>query len=327
MSIAPTVAALGPLAALADPALLEPVADREIRLLLERNFTLPLSLGSATLPAAERQDLVLAEVARLRALLVARGFLEARIDTDGRATEEDPVRLRPVPGPLYRFGEVRIDGIPADVDPALAGAIEALRSGHSGEPALGAVVDDLVSGLLYAFRQAAYADAALRDVAFDLNRKAGTADLVVTVDPGQPMRLGVVRFDGSLRMTAEEAQALLPFRTGDPYSLTAVEALYRALNETDVFRRIRIETDVDPDAPGVIDLSVRLRDRAELPPLDSQPRILLATILYLALLQTVRMTKHWSRRGLRLAMIVPAVLLLGGSALEMAHRLYSFLTQ
>lgn len=325
MSIATTVAAPPP--ARAETALLEPVPDSEIAFLLERNFTLPLSLASAARTEAERQDLIAAEVARLTALLTARGFLEARIDTLGRATEDDPIRLRPVPGPLYRFGDVRIDGLPQPLAPALVAEITALQSGHGGKPARQSAVDDLSSGLLYALRQASYADAALREVTFDLDPEARVADLVVAVDPGQPARFGVVRFSGSLRMTEAEAQRLVPFQPGDPYSLSAIDALYRALDETGTFRRIRIETRPDPAAAGVTDLAVRLRDRADLPPLHSQPRLILATILFLAVLQTVRMTSAWSRRGLRRVMIGAAVLLLAGSALEVAQRLYGFLNQ
>ena len=325
MSIATTVAALAP--ARADPALLEPAADRAITQLLERNFTLPLSLAGAARTAEERQALVAAEVARLTAVLVARGYREARIETWGRATEDDPVHLRPVPGPLYRFAGIRILGLPAQMDHELSEAVEALQSGRIGTPLLGSAVDDLTRGLLYALRQASYGDAALGNVAFELDRQTGGATLVVTVEAGMPLRFGAVRFLGSMRMTDEEGQALVPFRAGDPYSVTAIEALHRALYERDMFRRIRVETVADPERPGIVDLAVRLRDKADLPPVASQPWLLLSTILFLAALQTLRMTGAWSNTGLRRLMIGAACLLLAGSAVEVAQRLYSFLTQ
>lgn len=325
MSIATTVAAMAP--ARADPALLEPVADRGIAVLLERNFTLPFSLASAPRTAEERQALIAAEVARLTAVLVARGYREARIETSGRATEDDPVYLRPVPGPLYRFAGIRILGLPAQMPPDLAEAVEALQSGRIGTPLLGSAVDDLTRGLLYALRQASYGNAALGTVAFDLDRQTGGATFVLTVDAGLPLRFGAVRFLGSLRMTDEEGQALVPFRAGDPYSVTAIEGLHRALYERDMFRRIRVETVADPDRPGTVDLNVRLRDKAGLPPVASQPWLLLSTILYLAVMQTLRMTAAWSNTGLRRLMIGTAILLLAGSAVEVAQRLYGFLNQ
>jgi outer membrane protein assembly factor BamA len=164
-------------------------------------------------------------------------------------------------------------------------------------------------------------------VAFDLDRQTGGATLVLTVDAGLPLRFGAVRFLGSLRMTDEDGQALVPFRAGDPYSVTAIEGLHRALYERDMFRRIRVETVADPDRPGTVDLNVRLRDKAGLPPVASQPWLLLSTILYLAVMQTLRMTAAWSNTGLRRLMIGTAILLLAGSAVEVAQRLYGFLNQ
>lgn len=325
MSIATTVAAMAP--ARADPALLEPVAEREIAVLLQQNFTLPISLAGTPLTAAERQELIAVEVARLTAVLVAQGYREARIETWGRATEDDPVHFRPVPGPLYRFAGIRINGLPVQMSPAFSEAVEALQSGRIGTPLLGGAVEDVGRGLLYALRQASYGDAVLKDVAFDLDRPAAAATLVLTVEAGSPLRFGAVRFLGSLRMTEDEGQALVPFREGDPYSVTAVDALHRALYEQDFFRRIRIEKVADPDRPGTVDLTVRLRDKAGLPPVASQPWLLLSTILYLAVLQTLRMTSAWSNSGLRRLMIGAAILLLGGSAVEVAQRLYGFLNQ
>lgn len=327
LSIATSIATIAPCPAFAELAILDQVPDQEIAILLDRNFTLPLVLGSTAMSDPVRQDLIAAEVARLTTLLTSRGFLEARLETSGTAIEGDPIRLHPVPGPLYRFGEIRIEGLPPNPDPALIKALDALRSGQTGAPALRTTIDELGRDILYTLRQASYADAALSDVAFDLDRPAVTADIVVTIDPGLPSHFGRVRFDGSLRMQDADAQDLVPFQPGDPYSLTAIDALRRSLDQTGTFRRIRIEAQADPEEPDVIHLSVHLRDQADPPKIDSPPLFLLATILFLAGIQIVRMTAHWSNSELRLRLLVPAVLLLGGTAVEVGHRLYVFLHQ
>lgn len=327
LSIATSLATLSPAPAFSDLAILDQVADHDIAFLLGRNFTLPLLLGGTSASQKARQDLIAAEVARLTHLLTARGFLDARIETSGAAIQGDPVRLHPVPGALFRFGEIRIEGLPLRPDPALIKALDALRSGPTGAPVLQGTIDELGRDILYTMRQASYADAALVDVAFDLDRLAVTADVIVTLDPGLPSHFGQVRFDGSLRMQDDDAHDLVPFQPGDPYSLTAIDALRRALDDTGTFRRIRIEAKADPDEPGVIDLAVQLRDRADPPPVDRPPLFLIVTILFLAGVQILRMTSHWANSEVRLRLIVPAVLLLGGSAVEIGHRLYAFLHQ
>lgn len=309
--------------ALADTAILAPPADAGLASLLERNFTLPLVLGTlpGTASDTDRRNAITAEVARLTALLRSRGYLDARIETSGSGTDDDPLRLIPRPGPLFRLGQIRVEGLP----PRLSARIEWLWTSRQGTVALQSTVDRISRGLLYELRQASHAGAALRDPAYALDRQAGLADLTLTVDPGPPMRFGTVLFHGSPRMDDATAQGFVPFRPGDAYSLTAIETLRDALDRTGRFRRIRIEQDTPADAAGVVNLSVRLWDRALLPAEGVQPRVLLFTILVLAMVQAVRMTPHWADRSVRVLMTTPAILLLAGAALEVADRLRSFL--
>lgn len=324
-AIALSIGSMAPIAAAADIVVLETVEDRRVATLLETHFSLPLVLGKVGLTAVETDAVVAAEVTRLTALISALGYLEARIDISGGATEADPLRLTPVLGARYRIGKIRVEGLPPQSAPQLHAALEVLLSKQEGRTALRTVVDDLGRGLLFELRQASFAEAVLRGADFSLDRGAAIAELVLSVDAGPPMRFGDVDFRGSLRMEEAEAQALVPFRPGDPYSVTSVDALRGALDGTGLFRRVRVETAVDPDKSGVIDLSVRLWDKAQLPVGETQPRILLATIVALGLLQTVRMSSLWRRTMLRRLLIVPAVVLIGGSALEVAQRLHWFL--
>lgn len=326
-AIALSIGTIAPIAAAADIALLDAVEDRQVAILLETHFTLPLALGKAGFSDADTEAVIAAEVARLTALMTAQGYLEARIDISGGATQEDPLRLTPILGTRYRIGEIRVEGMPSQSDAQLRAALEALLSRWQGATALRSVVDDLGRGLLFELRQASHAEAVLRSADFTLDRGAAVADLVLTVDAGPAMRFGDVDFRGSLRVEEAEALALVPFRSGDPYSVTAVDGLRAALDRTGLFRRVRIETEVDPDRPDVIDLSVRLWDRAQLPMTEAQPRVLLATILGLGLIQAIRMTSLRKRPVLRGLLIVPVVVMIGGTALEVADRLHWFLYQ
>ena len=315
-----------PSAAVADTAILEPVPDREINLLLDQIFALPMAIDDTALRNAMRDDMIGAEVARLTALLTSRGYLEARIETSGAVTKQDPLRLTPVPGALFTIKDIRINGLPPQFSTARP-ALAALLSTSKGATARRSVIDDLTRGMLFELRQASYADAALREVAFDLDRQSKTANLILTVDPGLPMRFGTVLFGGSLRVDQTAAQALVPFRSGDTYSIDAIETLTSTLDQTGKFRRIRIDTETAPGVPGVINVSVRLWDQPQLPLEVAQPHILLAAILILVVMQIVRMTSYWSDSRLRLLLIAPAVLMISAAALEVTARLRWFLYQ
>lgn len=311
--------------AAAQQAVLERVPNPEIASLLERQFTLPMLLDNVALSLEEREGAVAAEVTKLTELLTAQGYLGALVQTTGSGSTEDPFRLRPVPGPLYRIGDIRIDGLSPKPDPAFDAAIEALVAQQKSMPTRRSVVEALGPAILYELRQRSFASAALQDVAFDLDPQTAIADLIIKVDPGPPTRFQRVDFRGSLRMGDSEAQALIPFKPGAAYSLAAIEGLRNALDQTGMFSRIRIEADVDPDAPGEINLSVRLWDKETPFQATAQPYILFATILMLAVIQVTRMTSYWSNRNLRLLLLFSAFMLLIGSAIEVMSLLYLFL--
>jgi hypothetical protein len=102
-AIALSIGSMAPIAAAADIVVLETVEDRRVATLLETHFSLPLLLGKVGLSAAETDAVVAAEVTRLTALMTAQGYLEARIDISGGATDADPLRLTPVLGARYRI--------------------------------------------------------------------------------------------------------------------------------------------------------------------------------------------------------------------------------
>lgn len=309
----------------AEPPVLDPVPDPQIARLLQENFTLPLALEGGATSVEEREKLVAVEVTKLADLLVAQGYLEARVETIGAPHAEAGLRVRALPGPLYRFGLIRVEGLPQGADAGLVEGIEDLARLQSGLPAKRSVVDTLGRSILLELRRAAYANAALRDVRFNPDPQTGVADLVMEFETGAPMRLGEIAFSGSLRMGEDALRALVPFAPGVAYSPAAIDALRSALDQTGTFSRIRIELEPSDAAPDVVNLSVELKDRGA--PLEAgvQPRFLFATMLVLVGIHLVRLTSLWSDTALRRFLLLSAVVFIGGSVVEVANRLYLFL--
>lgn len=308
----------------AEVARLGPVPDETVANLLEARFTLPMELEFLGQSHSDPWAVIDAEVSKLTGLLVARGYLEARIEISGAATQDDPLQLRPIPGPFYRIGIVRIEGLPAHSGTGMLTAISALASKWEGSAALSGNFKALRAGLLFELRQASYSQAALEGTAIALDRGMGRADLVMSVDPGSPMRFGDVAFRGSVRMADVDAAALVPFRTGDPYSETAMDALRSALERTGRFRRIRIETTPHDAAPDVLNLTVRLRDKAVTPVGDAKPVLLMAAIGMTILVQSLRVTPSWSDRVLRRFFLGAATVMSAGAVVEVVFRVYGF---
>lgn len=313
-----------------DPVVLDPVPDNAaLSGILASAFTLPLLFGIEGQSRADLDAEVAAEATRLAGLLRSFGFLEARVNLSGSATPEDPLRFAPVPGPRYKIGRIRVEGVPRDAGAALA-VIGTLVSRSEGATATRAVLDELTNGIVHELREASYANAATGEIGFDFDRQSGIAGLTLRVDAGLPFRFGQVAFRGSYRVAESETMKLVPFRPGDPYSVSATDALWTALDQTGKFSRIRIEHKADPKSAGVMDLDVRLWDKAEFPDRiealsDVGPRRLALTILMLILLESFRVTTQWSDRYIRRFLIIPTSVMLAGSAIVLAERLYRFL--
>lgn len=314
----------------ADRVVLDPVPDNAaLSGILGSAFTLPLLFGIEGQSRADLDAEVAAEAARLAGILRSSGFLEARIDLSGTATPEDPLRFAPVPGPRYRIGGIRVEGVPREAD-AAKGVLDALVSRSEGATATREALDGLTNGIVHELREASYANAAIGDIGFDFDRQNGIAGLTLTVDAGLPFRFGHVTFRGSYRVADSETMALVPFRPGDPYSVSATDALWAALDQTGRFSRIRIEHKADPESAGVMDLDVRLWDKPESPDKTevlsgAGPRRLVLTILMLVLLESFRVTTLWSDRYVRRFLIIPSSVMLAGSAIVLADRFYGFL--
>lgn len=315
----------------ADLAILEPAPDRALTETLNASFTLPLVFGiDGQTPddmAADMADDIDAERRKLAGVMTALGYLQARVDLSGSGTPDDPLRFTPVPGPLFSIRTIRFDGLPLQPDPTVLAATEALADRGTGRIALADVFDNLRRGVVFALKEAAYATASVRRVDTTLDPATQLADIVVTVDPGPRLTFGKVSFRGSFRMNDTQLSALVPFKSGEPYKGTAVSALRKALDQSGTFRRIRIEETVQPETPGMIDLSIRLWDKADADRGKFQSFWLIPTIVVLILIEAVHAVSPSLGKSLRGLSIFLVVMMVGRALLEVGGQLHSMLSQ
>lgn len=310
-----------------DRAVLEPVPEKFLAERLQTSFALPMILSIDGQSPEDLTDEVTAEVRKLESLMVALGYLEARVGVKGRGTVEDPLRFDPAPGLRYRIRSIRFEGLPAPQDAGVVAAVEAKLADATGMVALREVLEDLGSGVIFVLKEQGYAMASVGDTRVRLDQIAGRADVVVRVEAGPRMRFGTVSFQGSFRMDEDEAKAFVPFGSGEAYRASAVRDMRSALEGTGMFRRVRIEEMVNPDAPEVMDVSVRIWDRSRLASEQLQSNWLIPTILVLITIKAINLASPAFGLSLRRWCLVPVALMVGGSLLEVGTRLQSFLAQ
>lgn len=309
---------------------LEPTKDPALSEILQNSFTLPLLIDQPSLSEADLAFEIEAERNKLEMQLRGLGYLDARVQTTGDASVDDPLRLKPVPGELYRVGWIRIDGLPQDVSDDMKNALKSLSAGQAGNTATQEVVESIRSGVLYQLREASFGMASVVAPELKTEPLTRTAGIVLAVEPGVPMVFGNVVFDGSFRVEDIEARAFVPFLAGDPYRRSDLDALENALEATNAFRRIKVELADVPNAEGQFDVHVELRDRTPDPErLASRsgmgPALLILTMLMIALREGVRVTSLWSSRPLRRGLAVSVAALAGASGLVILQRLIVFL--
>ena len=311
----------------ADLAILERVPERVVDETLQGNFALPrLYAIPGQSPGTLAQETA-AERRKLLSHMVALGYLDASISASGSGTADDPLRLHPRPGPRYTIGTVRYEGLPSPVPPSVQAVVDAKVTRRTGMIAFEEIIADLGSGVVFALKEESFATARVSSVTLARNLANAVTDITVTVDPGPAMRFGTVTFRGSFRMDAAETAALVPFRTGDAYSRTAVESLRTALDRTGGFRRIRIDEAPAQDRPDVMNLSVRLWDKAEVRPEQIRSYWLIPTILVLLCIEAVCAASPSFGQSLRRLSFLPVAMMLVGSVIEVGNRLQGFLAQ
>ena len=265
----------------------------------------------------------------MSALLQTYGYLTARVEVSGNTRDAAPLILTPLTGDLFRIGSIRVDGI-GSVAPGVVGSIETFIDAKVGEKATSEMLNVIRDGVVSALRNGSYGHAAVPSPEVAIEPRTLTAGVSLMVRPGEPLTFGDTYFTGSYRMNSAEAAAFVPYQKGDAYTGDAIAALRTALEDTDRFRRMRIDLDTDPNPAGQTDIRVDLRDRApdavELARSSGiGPKLLILTMLLIILMECLRVSPFWSSRALRGIVTLTSIGMIGVSVPVIVMRLAAFL--
>jgi translocation and assembly module TamA len=198
----------------------------------------------------------------LAELLRSRGYYDALVEArvQGAAAAGGPVQvtLEAEPGPLYRFSEVRLEGL--DEAGADAAAIREAFGIAASDPvdAERVTAGEAALRVELGRRGYAFADVGQMDIAID--HAARTATLVLPVDPRGARQFGRILVEGRPLFSPEHIQTIARFKPGQAYEAALVDDLRRALIATGLVSGVAIKPAAAAD-PKTVDLAVSL-DRA-----------------------------------------------------------------
>jgi outer membrane protein insertion porin family len=197
----------------------------------------------------------------------SQGYLQAQLgEPKNRVTEQGLVMAIPVKeGPLYRLGEIRIEGANA-VAPEEARNFLSLQRGDAanGEKIGKWLFEDLkkVYGRLGYIQYTAEPEPDFKAPSDPGNE--GIVDFKVTIEEGKQFTTGPIKFAGN-NLPEQELRNLFLLREGDVYDQEAFERSIERLNELRLFEFIDKDKDVDfkvDEELAVLTLVVKLVTRA-----------------------------------------------------------------
>jgi translocation and assembly module TamA len=194
----------------------------------------------------------------LDSILRASGHYDAQVDAavESVATGALRVRLTVIPGPLYRFESVTIDGLKATTD---KGAALGSLFGVETQDAIDA--DDVMGGQAAVERQLKlsgypFAKISEPEVTVDHDTRSGT--LALKVETGGQRNFAAIRLSGDkLPFDAAHVGTIARFEKGEPYDQAKVEDLKRALIATGLAGSVDVAP-VPGEAPDAADIAVTL---------------------------------------------------------------------
>lgn len=207
--------------------------------------------NAAQLDRRAREDAAL-----LDQLLRAEGYYDARIENrvgaDGGTVV---VQLVAVPGDLYRFAGVTIEGLGAAGDKA-----DALRRAFAVEPTDPVNADTIAAAeanLRERIGREGFPFAEVGEARVVVDHATRTATLAVQVTPGEALRFGRITTRNTRVFDGDHVQDIARFEPGEPYDQGSVDDLRRAIIQTGLVSAVRIEP-VQGAAPGTVDLDVAM---------------------------------------------------------------------
>jgi translocation and assembly module TamA len=211
------------------------------------------------------------DVARLETVLQSFGYYQGRIaiTIDERALDDPglPDRIAALPadakaaiavsaelGPLYRIGEVKLEG---DLP-------ERLRERLGLAPGAPAVAADVLAGrdrLLNALLEEGHALASVEEPVAYENRARQVLDLIFKVDAGPRVELGEIRLTGLRAVNEAFLRNRLRVRPGERFSPSGIERARQDLLALGVFSGVTARPDERLDESGRLPLTFDVQER------------------------------------------------------------------
>jgi len=206
--------------------------------------------NAAQLDRRAREDAQL-----LTNLLRGAGYYDAQVTSRIEPGNEPTVLLEAVPGNLYRFAGVTLDGVKAAGDKAAP--LEKAFGIKPGDPVN---ADTIVAGearLKTVVGEEGFPFAKVGDPQIVVDRAARTATLDLSVDPGSPRRYGRIVMANDRLFDAKHVQEIARFAPGQPYDSAGLDDLRRALVQTGLVSSVDVKP-VPGDTPETVNVAVAL---------------------------------------------------------------------
>lgn len=189
------------------------------------------------------------------------GYYDPDVETRLERTDGGwHARYRIHPGEPVRLTDVtlRIEGAGGD-DEAFARLIEELPL-TEGKPLNHADYESARSRFMELAADRGYLDAHWVRRSLRIDPDAREASAVLILDSGSRYRFGEIRFDDTV-VSEDFLRRYLRFETGDPFEAGRLLDLQYALDDSDYFRRVRVNTRRDAVRDGRIPVDVELEAR------------------------------------------------------------------
>lgn len=197
------------------------------------------------------------------AAMRASGFYRAEVAVD--VHDQVPgwrMVLRFRPGPVVLIRAVRVELVgPGKEDWRLTARAKQFPLVPNG-PLVHVPYEDFKADWLKLARERGYLDARFTRHEILVDPEAGTADVDLRMDTGEPYVFGVTLFtqEGAQRFEPALLEGFRSWKEGDPYRLPRLLELHRGLSDTGYFSVVDISPRPDP-ARHVVDVGVRLAAR------------------------------------------------------------------
>lgn len=193
----------------------------------------------------------------MRELLRSYGYYSATVEPRVEATAANgviTVTLAVEAGPLYRFGAVTIEGLPAQGEARLRDAFP-VKPGDALDAERVTTAEAAIRARL---GREGYAFGAVAAPEIVVDHDTREATLRLDIDAGTPRRFGLIAPKGEEPLfDARHLGRIARFKPGDAYDSARVEDFRRALIQTGLVSTVTL-TPVPGDAPDTVDIGVAL---------------------------------------------------------------------